>query len=407
MSQALVEYYREFPVEEHTGRADRLRVALDSQGLDAALLTYEPNIRWLTGFHIQSYSKRLPVAVLLTCGRDARTVFMCGSNHTGAEMAVVDEVRHWNDSSKPPFDGNASPAEVLAAVVKEYGLERSRVGMELGGGMRVDLAQDEIETLRAALLEMEAVDVALTLWRLRAIKSELEVDKLREAARITMEGYSAGFDAMREGMTEKELAAVLGSKWLELGATTPFNLNLAATWRSVRFAHVEPVNTPIQIGEIVNVDGGCTVDGYRADIFRLACIGEPTDPREVPMISSMIKAQRAAIATIKPGVTCGEVRAGAAQVLDEAGFGHLLTNSIGHSIGLEMHEVPHLSRGSAEVIEENMVLCVEPCLLDYSDWSIGRNYEDMVRVTADGTELLSPGFDDLVILPLLSPVAKR
>ena len=76
---------------------------------------------------------------------------------------------------------------------------------------------------------MEAVDVAPTLWRLRAIKSELEVDKLREAARITMEGYRAGFDAVREGMTEKELAAVICSKWLELGATTPFNLNLAAT----------------------------------------------------------------------------------------------------------------------------------------------------------------------------------
>ncbi len=73
--------------------------------------------------------------------------------------------------------------------------------------------------------------------------------------------------------------------------------------------------------------------------------------------------------------------------------------SIGHSIGLEMHEIPHLAWGSDEVIEENMVLCVEPWMLDYSDWSLGRNFEDMVLVTADGMELLSPGFEDLVILP--------
>ena len=64
-----------------------------------------------------------------------------------------------------------------------------------------------------------------------------------------------------------------------------------------------------------------------------------------------------------------------------------------------MYELPHLARDSDEVIEENMVLCVEPWVLDYSDWSLGRNFEDMVLVTADGTELLSPGFEDLVILP--------
>ena len=147
MSRALVEYYREFPVEEYAGRADRLRAALESRGLDAALLTYEPNVRWLTGFHIQWYSKWTAVAVLVTCGPDARTVFMYATDHGGTEMAAVDEVRHWDDSFKPPFDGNARPAEVLAAIVREYGLERSRVGMELGGGMRIDLAQDEIETL--------------------------------------------------------------------------------------------------------------------------------------------------------------------------------------------------------------------------------------------------------------------
>jgi Xaa-Pro aminopeptidase len=214
-----------------------------------------------------------------------------------------------------------------------------------------------------------------------------------------MEGYAVGIDSIRDGMTEKELAAVIESKWLELGSSTPLNLNLAATWRSVRFAHVEPADTPIQKGEIVNMDGGCTVDGYRADIFRMACIGRPADRREEPMIRCMIDAQRAAIAVIKPGVTCGEVWAKAAEVLDEGGFGHLLADtSIGHSIGLEMHELPHLARDSSQVIEENMVLCVEPWLLDYSDWSLGRNYEDMVRVTADGTELLSPGFDELIIV---------
>ena len=151
MSQALVEYYREFPTEEHAGRADRLRAALESQGLDAALLTYEPNIRWLVGYHILSFSKWMPVAVLLTCGPNSRLVFMCATDATGSDMAVVDEVRFWDDSSMPPFSGDARPAEVLAEVLKEYGLDRRRIGMELGPGMRLDLCQNDIEALRVRI----------------------------------------------------------------------------------------------------------------------------------------------------------------------------------------------------------------------------------------------------------------
>ena len=102
----------------------------------------------------------------------------------------------------------------------------------------------------------------------------------------------------------------------------------------------------------------------------------------------------------KSGAQCGDMWAIAADSLEKREFGHLLADtSVGHGIGLEICELPTLSKDSKVIIEENMVFCVEPWTLDYTDWTMGRNHEDMVRITKDGTELLSEGFDELVVLP--------
>lgn len=400
MDSELVKYYRDFPVGEHRCRIEKFCKELNNKSIDAALLTYEPNIRWLTGYHTLYKTKWVPIAVLLSCGSEQRVLFMCATDSTGADMAVADEVMYWDDRSIPPFHSSANPTEVLITAMREHGLENKRIGMELGIGMRVDLCQNDIAVLQRTMPNMEQEDISDILWRLRSIKSVLEIEKLKKTAEITLKGYEAGFNKMRERMTEKELSYIVSSKWLELGASTVGTLFLAADWRSVRYAHVDPVDTQIRLNEIVNFDGGCTVDGYKADIFRMACIGQPHNREEVRLIKCIIEAEKKAIATMKPGVRCGEIWDIAAQTLEKGGFGHLIADtSVGHGVGLDIVEWPTLSRGSDVLIEENMVFCVEPWTMDYSDWSMGRNHEDMVRITKDGTELLSPEFAELVILP--------
>ena len=400
MSAELIEYYRDFPVEEHLGRIARLRDALRSEGLDAALVTYEPNIRWLVGYHTMLPLKAMPMAVVVPSDPAGRTVFLCASDATGSDLAVVDEVRFWDDSPGPPFTGNAETSDVLAAVLNDLELANARIGMELGPQMRVDLAQQDILRMREALPGLAIADCAEILWRLRSIKSDREIQKLRTAAEITLEGYRHGLEAARDGMTERELANIIRARWFELGATGPGYLFVSATWRSVRNVHVGPVDIPLQRGEIFNLDGGCSVDGYLADIFREACIGQPANDEDVRLVNAIIEAKDNAIAVMRPGQTCGRVWEVGAETLQARGFGHLLGDtSLGHGIGLEMHEWLTLSRGSERPLEENMVFCVEPWTMDYTDWSKGRNVEDMVRVTGDGTELLSPGLNELVVLP--------
>lgn len=381
MADSLVENYRDFPVDEYARRTELLRKELSRQRLDAVLLTHEPNIRWLTGYHIvlTQRIKWMVTAVLFPCEQDTGSVLLCATDATGTDMASVDEVKFWDVKTKPPFNSYTNPAKILVQEIKKRGLRDKRIGMELGGGMRVDLSQNDIAWLRHVLPDVTMVDFTSSLWHLRSIKSGLEIDKLKKSAEITLDGYQKGFKSMCNGITEKELSAVISSRWLELGAEGIGFLGIVSSPQGVRYAHVGPSDACIRKGEILNIDGGCIVDGYCADVFRMACIGEPKDKKEKRLIKHIIKAEREAIVVMKPGVRCGQVFNTAEKILKEAGYGHLLADTtIGHGIGLDIHELPTLSKDSKVEIQENMVFCVEPWTLDYSDWSMGRNFEDMV-----------------------------
>ena len=128
-------------------------------------------------------------------------------------------------------------------------------------------------------------------------------------------------------------------------------------------------------------------------------MGQPPDDQR-RLVDCIIEAKREMIARIRPGAPCGHVYEAGERVMRNAGYGHLIPDiTWGHSLGLDLHELPTITKGSEELIKQNMVFCVEPWTLDYSDWSQLRNFEDMIRVTADGTELLSPGLDDLYVCP--------
>jgi len=401
MSDGVEGRHRDFGGQEYARRAELVREALAREGLDGLILTHEPNIRWLVGYHITLSKgvKWMNTAVVFPREPDRGSALMLARDANGQDLAHVDEVRFWDGGTEPPFDSYAEPAGVLAEAIRRRGLESGRIGMELGAGMRVDLAQNDIAALREALPGITAVDFTAALWRLRSIKSEAEVECLRKAAGITLEGYGHAFAMVKEGMTEKELAAIICSKWLELGAEGIGFMTIVSDWRAFSYTHVGPWDTPIRAGEIVNVDGGCVVKGYCADVFRMVCVGAPRDAEERRLIECIITAKNDAIAAIRPGVRSGEVFSAAERTLREAGFGHVVGDTtIGHGLGLELHELPTLTQGSEVEIRENMVLCVEPWTVDYSDCSMGRNFEDTVRVTLDGTELLTAGLDDLVVV---------
>ena len=157
-------------------------------------------------------------------------------------------------------------------------------------------------------------------------------------------------------------------------------------------------------GSLLQFDGGCTYDGYFADFKRFACLGEPTaDQRHGFEIAKA--SEQAAIEAVEPGVSLGEVYEASQQVIREAGYPDFVDwcqamgwSGIGHSLGLDIHEMPGISIGSRTRIEPNMVLCIEPFFYHrggYPLWEVSNKYglEDVVLVTETGHEVPDSGVD--------------
>jgi Xaa-Pro aminopeptidase len=159
--------------------------------------------------------------------------------------------------------------------------------------------------------------------------------------------------------------------------------------------HHRPGDRPLTSGDIVKADFGCVVQGYHTDMTRTFAFGEPDgELKEVHEL--VLRAQLAGIEAIKPGIHSGEVDEAARSVIRDGGYGERFGHSLGHGVGLEIHEGPALRAGSADVLPEGAVVTVEPGV--YLPGVGGVRIEDVVVVESDGARALPRSSRELAVL---------
>ena len=159
-------------------------------------------------------------------------------------------------------------------------------------------------------------------------------------------------------------------------------------------AHHRPADRPTQPGEPIVVDIGARVGGYCSDLTRTLWLGPP-DERFREVYEVVLRAQRAAEADMRPGMTGKEADRLARSVIEEAGYGEAFGHGLGHGIGLNEHESPRLKKTSEETLAEGMVVTIEPGIY-LSGWG-GVRIEDVVLVEANGVEVLSQAKKDPIV----------
>jgi Xaa-Pro aminopeptidase len=219
---------------------------------------------------------------------------------------------------------------------------------------------------------------------IRAIKEPQEVECIREAVRITDDAYAAMREWLKPGISEKEAAWFLERHMKSHGSEgLAFRIILAAGPGGA-VPHHEPTDRPIQEGEPCWVDFGARVGGYGADMTRSFCLGTPDDlAREV--YDAVIAALDTGIAALELGMHGSLAADRAAAEIERRGLpvGHIL----GHGIGLQVHELPSVSRGSRVILEEGMIITAEPGVY-FPHWG-GIRVEDDVLTTKDGPVVLN------------------
>jgi Xaa-Pro aminopeptidase len=233
----------------------------------------------------------------------------------------------------------------------------------------------------------------------RAVKDAAEIATMRRAADVADQAFEQLLDEIKVGMTEREIATLLEQHMIELGASGTSFPTIVACGPGGAQPHAVPTDRPVRPGEPLLIDFGCRVDGYCSDTTRTFCIGEP-DPKLTELYAIVREAQDAGFKALADGVRKGrDVDMAARKVIEDAGYGEQYFHSLGHGIGLAIHELPVTATlrvqtpeadadlAKREQLEPNSVISNEPGIY-IPGWG-GVRLEDMALVTADGYEIMT------------------
>ena len=220
----------------------------------------------------------------------------------------------------------------------------------------------------------------------RMLKDEEELELMRVSSRLNVQDCRRVGEALREGVTEKEMQALYTSIALELGASGPSFTPLICFGPNGAEPHHDSDGTRLKPGDTVIMDVGLTWKRYCSDMTRTAQFGAVTDDQK-RVYDIVYAANRAGIAACRPGVLMKDIDRAARRVIEDAGYGPYFTHRTGHGIGLDEHEFPDCSYVSEIVARPGMVFSIEPGV--YLPGRFGVRVEDLVAITEDGCEVLT------------------
>ena len=356
--------------EDYATRLEKARKLMAEHKMDGLFLEGGMNLQYFA--NVNWWRSERTFGAIFSRNREA--VWVCPAfERKRAEELIPQgqEIRTWEE--------NESPYELIAGIMKDIGTA--------GGALAVDPSMRSFiyYGLRRDAPQVNLVDGAVITEGCRSVKTEKEIAYLDLANKITKLAYREAFSGLRDGMSPRDLAAAISSAHQQMGVSggggPQFGPNTA-------FPHGSQVARNLQRGDVVLVDGGCAVEGYRSDITRTIVFGPPTDKQH--KVWDIVKqAQDAALKAARPGASCESVDGAARRVIDDAGFGpdyKYFVHRVGHGIGMEGHEYPYLVRGNTLELRPGMTFSNEPGIYIYGEFGV--RIEDCMVVTADGARIL-------------------
>ena len=362
--------------DRRNARQAAIVAALEGQGLDGLLVAHRPNVRYLTGFSgSAAFVVITPRDVLLLT--DSRYDVQAHEEARGAARVVIERTSVWERLFKElaalgALTGLGYESHVMAA--RDVGrLEQAAAGRSWRWTAAVDLVE-----------------------RLRERKDPDEVAAIRAAANLANAALAAVLPRVRVGQSELEVVGMLEGELRRQGSEEhPFATIVAAGPRSA-LPHARATRRALDQGDLVLIDFGAVVDGYCADLTRTVVVGARATDAQRALYDLVRGAQGRALAGVRAGMTGREADALARDVIAARGFGDAFGHSLGHGIGLEVHEGPRLSQTNGDALPPDAVVTVEPGV--YVAGEGGVRLEDDVHLGPDGPVLLSGGAPELVEL---------
>ena len=352
-------------------RVDTIRQIAAAHDTDGVLITHPDDVRWAVGF---TGSNAL-LAVTESEARfatDGRYTAQAGAEVRGAEVEVAPgDLAEW-------------------AASRDY----------LSGARRVAVQSDRLtiaalRALEAAFPEIDFVPIPELLSEAVARKTDGDIDKVRRAQALTCAVFEALVPQLAVGATEREIAAEIAHQHLRRGASALSFDPIVASGPRGALPHARPTDRPLAAGDLVVIDMGGVLDGFCSDLTRTVAVGEP-EPEARRAYEIVRHAHQAARDAARGGMTGRELDTVARSVIAEAGYGDRFSHSLGHGVGLDVHEWPRLSQQVNHRLPVGATVTIEPGI--YVEGRFGIRIEDVIALRADGHDNLTPLPTDLIVL---------
>ena len=333
---------------------------LREKQLDAAVVFNQANVKSLTGIDCDNACLLVKADGTVVFHTDFRYVPMV---HRVAPWLKVDDIKKV---------GGARPFRSGRAKLQKMGYESS-------------VTHARFMQLEKAFPGATFADIDANVKELRAVKTADELAKLRAAEALNDAIWSEAQKKFKPGMTEKDMARVIQHLMIERGDGEAFE-TIVCVGKNAAECHHVPDDTVWNGREPVLVDMGVKLDGYCSDMTRNMVPARPSKLYK-KVYGLVLEANRRAIAAAKPGMTAGALDKVARDFLTQEGFGKAFGHSLGHGVGIEIHEAPWAARKQKMVLRPGMSVTIEPGL--YLEGNLGVRIEDLVLITETGCEVIS------------------
>ncbi|SNR86648.1 Xaa-Pro aminopeptidase [Anaerovirgula multivorans] len=348
-------------------RIEKARDVLHEKGLDAILIYKPENRRYFSGF----------------TGTTGYVII------TKTEAKFITDFRYIQQAQNqcPDFQiVEISKSELLTNIIEKIHINTLGVEEEFFTyGNAIDL--------QSKLNNVSLMGLGGALTKIRSIKEEKELKFIEKAADLGDKGFAHVLDLIKPGVKELDIALELEFFMRKHGASSSsFNFIVASGTRS-SLPHGVASDKLIEEGDFVTLDFGCIYEGYCSDMTRTLVVGEAND-KQKKIYSIVLKAQKTALESVKTGITGKELDTIAREIIEKEGYGQYFGHGLGHGVGMEIHELPHVNTMGDVAMEPGMVITIEPgvYLPDFG----GVRIEDLVVVTESGYKVLSKTPKELI-----------
>lgn len=336
---------------------------VEQSAVDLAVVTSPSNIAYLSGLEIDAHER---VTALFISKVHAPLLFVPELEAKRSALETGLEVFSYSDSQ--------NPWEVIKNHLSNLTVERAFVEF-------ADLNLAKAEGLKSAFQNLEFSDVTPIFEKLRLIKSEDEIEKLKEAGRYADQCFEIGFELAKAGVSELEIAAGIELAMKREGISKMSFETIVLSGERAASPHGFPQALPTEKDKLLLFDLGVMSQGYASDATRTIALGLPP-AFDLEVYKWVLEAQMQALDFAKAGVYASEIDKVARDILDKADLGQYFTHRLGHGIGRDVHEYPSIGGADDLLIQTGMCFSIEPGV--YIPGKVGVRIEDCVYITDKG-----------------------